>query len=70
MNEEEEETTENRIDLYVRIRDYTANITRKERTMFEHSSIHCSSKNKSTQKEKNNINRSSAKQNYEYEKTK
>jgi hypothetical protein len=46
MNEEEEEITENRIDLYVRIRDYTANITRKERTMFEHSSIHCSSKNK------------------------
>ena len=39
------------------------------RTMFEHSSIHCSSKKKTkyAKIEKKNLNISSATQNYEYE---
>jgi hypothetical protein len=61
----ENETIENRINLYVRTRDYTANITkkrRKNRLFFE--------KKKPKYAERKNIDGSSAKQNYEYEKMK
>jgi hypothetical protein len=58
----ENETIENRINLYVRTRDYTANITKKEQTVLR--------KEKSKVRRKKNIDGSSAKQNYEYEKMK
>jgi len=60
--------TENRINLYVRTRYYTANITKKKEqcsNIAQYTVLRKQETQLSTQKVKKNMNLSSAKQNYE-----